>query len=310
MQVIQNNQPVAGDVRGAAFALGNFDGLHRGHEAVIDAARAAADRLCAPLGLACFEPAPRRYFQADAAPFRIMNAAWRREVLADVGVDVVVELPFDQAMATMSDRGFCERVLVERLGAKAVAVGYDFCFGKGRTGNARTLSKDAANLGFEAIIVDKVADAEGADKISSSAIRDHIRAGRVEDAGRMLGRPWRIDATVEDGAKRGRTIGFPTANLRLGDTINPAHGVYAVRARIAGEGPWRPGVANFGRTPTVGEREPLLEVNLFDFSGDLYGEALSVQFAGFLRAERKFDGLDALKAQIAMDADAARRMLG
>lgn len=292
---------------GAAIALGNFDGLHAGHRAVIESARHAAKRLGAPLGVATFEPAPRRHFQPDAPPFRLMTPAQRGLALDRLGVEELHLLRFDAVMAAMTDREFCERVIVSEVGARSVSVGFDFRFGKGRMGDADSLVRIGAELGFEVNIVAEVK--EGGEKVSSSRIRTAIEQGDMAEAARGLGGLWTFDGVVAHGEKRGRTLGFPTANMHLGEIVHPAHGVYAVWTRIEGEDEWRPGVASFGRTPTTGLRDPLLEVVVFDWSGDLYGKRLHTAFVKFLRPELKFDGLAALVAQMQADAVEARGVL-
>lgn len=292
---------------GAAIALGNFDGLHAGHRAVIESAREAAIRLKAPLGVATFEPPPRRFFQPDAPPFRLMTPKRRELALTALGVEQVHLLKFDATMAAMTDREFCERVLLGQVGAQSVSVGFDFRFGKNRMGDADSLKRHGRDLGFEVKIVEEVAS--DGEKVSSSRIREAIERGAVDEAGKALGGYWITDAIVDHGEKRGRTLGFPTANMQLGEIVHPAHGVYAVWAREDSEKGWRPGVANFGRTPTTGLRDPLLEVVVFDFDGDLYGKRLHTAFAKFLRAELKFDSVDTLVAIMRQDAANARAML-
>jgi len=292
---------------GAAIALGNFDGLHAGHRAVIESARHAAKRLGAPLGVATFEPAPRRHFQPDAPPFRLMTPAQRGLALDRLGVEELHLLRFDAVMAAMTDREFCERVIVSEVGARSVSVGFDFRFGKGRMGDADSLVRIGAELGFEVNIVAEVK--EGGEKVSSSRIRTAIEQGDMAEAARGLGGLWTFDGVVAHGEKRGRTLGFPTANMHLGEIVHPAHGVYAVWTRVEGETEWRPGVASFGRTPTTGLRDPLLEVVVFDWSGDLYGKRLHTAFVKFLRPELKFDSLEALVAQMQADAVEARGVL-
>lgn len=293
---------------GAAIALGNFDGLHAGHRAVIESARAAGKRIGAPLGVATFEPAPRRHFQPDAPPFRLMTPHRRGIVLEQLGVEQVHLLRFDAVMAAMTDREFCQRVIVDEIGARSVSVGFDFRFGKNRMGDAVALQRLGAELGFGVDIVAEVKD--GGQKVSSSRIREAIERGDMEEARRGLGDWWTVDAIVEHGEKRGRTLGFPTANMQLGEIVHPAHGIYAVRTRLEGEQEWRSGVANFGRTPTTGVRDPLLEVMVFGLSRDIYGERLNTAFVKFLRPEVKFDGLDALVAQMHRDVADAKAVLG
>ncbi len=293
--------------KGAAIALGNFDGLHAGHRAVIESAREAAKRLKAPLGVATFEPPPRRYFQPDAPPFRLMTPVRREIALEALGVDQIHLMKFDAAMAAMTDREFCERMLQSQVGSLAVSVGFDFRFGRNRMGDSESLKRHGKDLGFEVEVVEEVSS-EG-EKVSSSRIREAIELGAVDEAGKALGGYWITDAIVDHGEKRGRTLGFPTANMQLGEIVHPAHGVYAVWAREDSEKSWRPGVANFGRTPTTGLRDPLLEVVMFDFDGDLYGKRVHTAFVKHLRSEQKFDGLDPLVAAMKLDAANAREML-
>jgi len=293
--------------KGAAIALGNFDGLHAGHRAVIESAREAARRLKAKLGVATFEPPPRRYFQPDAPPFRLMTPRRRELALDALGIAETHLLRFDASMAAMTDREFCEKVLRDDIGAASVSVGFDFRFGKNRMGDAESLKRVGKELGFEVKIVAEVAS-EG-EKVSSSRIREAIERGDVVEAGRALGGYWIVDAIVEHGEKRGRSLGFPTANMKLGEIVHPAHGVYAVWAREDSEKAWRPGVANFGRTPTTGIRDPLLEVVMFDFDGDLYGKRVHTAFAKYLRAEQKFSGIDELVVAMKKDAADARAVL-
>lgn len=305
-------------LRGLSVALGNFDGLHAGHRAVIAQAKATADARGWSLGLVCFEPPPRRHFQPDGPGFRLMSARQRREEVAALGVAAVFELAFDASMARLSDVEFIDQVLIKRLGVKAVTVGADFCFGKARRGTSASLVRDGEARGLVVSVMPHVV--QDAEKVSSSRIREALASGDIVTANRLLGRIWTVEGAVEQGAQRGRTIGFPTANLRLGAYQAPRFGVYAVRIRLDQGGPdnlepddleasWHDGVANFGRTPTVGLREPLLEVHVFDAAPDLYGKTVRVAFCDFLREERTFASLDALKAQIALDANEARKRL-
>lgn len=292
---------------GAAIALGNFDGLHAGHRAVIEDARRMANRIGAPLGVATFEPAPRRFFQPDAPPFRLMTPLRRQIALDAIGVDELHLLRFDAVMAAMTDREFCEQVVVGEVGARAVSVGFDFRFGKGRMGDAESLQRIGEELGFDVSIVAEVKDA-GA-KVSSSRIREAIELGDMDAAASGLGGSWIVDAIVEHGEKRGRTLGYPTANMTLGEIVHPAHGVYGIWARVEGEEQWRAGVASFGRTPTTGLRDALLEVVIFDWSGDLYGQRLHTAFVKFLRPEQRFEGLEALVRAMKGDEAEARAVL-
>ena len=207
----------------------------------------------------------------------------------------------------MTDEGFVRNVLVDGLGASHISVGFDFRFGRGRMGHAQRLSSLGRALGFGVTIVEEV-EGRGA-KASSTAIRQALMAGEPDLAAEMLGSPWTADGTVESGEQNGRKLGFPTANLQLGELIHPRHGVYAVRARIEGEADWRAGVANFGRTPTTGLRDPLLETHIFDFKGDIYGKRLEVQLVAYLRPEKRFDSLDLMVAQMHIDSAEARAIL-
>ena len=303
MTVIAHYKDVPDSARGFSVALGNFDGVHAGHRAVIDGAIAAG----APLGVATFEPPPRQFFRPDDPPFRIYRPARRNARLVELGAKAVFELPFNADMAAMTDEVFARDVLKNGLGAAHVTVGFDFRFGRGRMGDAGRLASLGRALGFGVTVVEKI-EALGA-KASSTAIREALIAGEPEKAADILGHDWIADGVVEHGEERGRTIGFPTANLHLGELIHPRHGVYAVRARIAGEEAWRGGVANFGRTPTTGIRDPLLETFIFDFEGDIYGQHLEVALVRFLRPEVKFDTLDEMVSQMHKDVETAQHHL-
>ena len=306
MPTLGPSSTVPDDARGAAIALGNFDGVHRGHQAVIAAAREAADALGARLGVAVFEPHPRRYFQPDAAPFRLQTPRQRAHALAELGVQEVFEIGFDAALAQSTDREFVERVLKDLLGARHVAIGADFRFGRGRMGDAESLKRLGAELGFG---VTAVAPVGGEAKLSSSRVREAIAAGDMAAAADLLGRPWAIEGEVLRGFGRGAGFGFPTANLALGEYMRPRLGVYAVRIDL-GDGILLPGVASVGVNPTVGALpDPVLEAHLLDFSGDLYGRTIEVELIQFLRDEAKFDSVEALKAQITQDVIEARRAL-
>ncbi|MEL6857634.1 MAG: riboflavin biosynthesis protein RibF [Pseudomonadota bacterium] len=300
MTVIAHYKDVPDSARGFSVALGNFDGVHAGHRAVIEGAKAAN----AKLGIATFEPPPRAFFRPDDPPFRIYRPARRNARLAELGAEAVFELPFNADMAAMTDEAFARDVLKEGIGAAHVTVGFDFRFGRGRMGDAARLASLGRALGFGVTIVDKI-EALGA-KASSTAIREALIAGAPEKAAEILGHDWVIDGVVEHGEKRGRTIGFPTANMHLGELIHPRHGIYAVRVRLPGETDWRPGVANFGRTPTTGIRDPLLETVIFDFEGDIYGQHIEVALVHYLRPELKFDSVGVMVAQMHKDAEAAR----
>lgn len=291
--------------KGAAVALGNFDGVHRGHLQVLHDLHAARPDL--PLAVLSFEPHPREFFRPDDPPFRLTLSGERARVLEAAGVSRLYELPFDHAFSQMSHEAFVSEVLHEGIGARHLACGADFAFGHRRGGDTAFLAERAEALGMGLTLVPALTDAQG--PISSSRIRRALQDGYPDWAAAELGRPWSICGTVAHGDKRGRTIGFPTANVPLGRHLEPARGVYAVRARLP-DGTIRPGVANIGRRPTVATgTESRLEVHLFDYAGDLYGAEIGVALIAFLRAEQRFEGLDALKAQIARDASAARAIL-
>jgi riboflavin kinase/FMN adenylyltransferase len=307
MRTLGPNATVPEDARGAAIALGNFDGVHRGHLAVIESAGAAAAAHGVTVGAAVFEPHPRRFFQPDAPPFRLQTPRQRARALGHAGVQEVFEIGFDAALAQTSDRDFAERVLKDVLGAAHVSVGADFRFGKGRSGDAASLAKFGAEMGFGVTAVAPVKS--GAAKISSTAIREAIAAGDMSKAAQMLGRPWAIEGEVLRGFGRGQDFGFRTANLALGDYVRPRLGIYAVRVDV-GDGVLLPGVASVGVNPTVGALpEPVLEAHLLDFSGDLYGKLIEVELTAFLRDEAKFDSAEALKTQMKKDALQARTSL-
>ena len=306
MRLFTNWSNLPADARGATIALGNFDGLHRGHVQVLRAAAAA--RPDAELAVLTFEPHPRELFRPDDPPFRLTLSTERAAALAAHGVALVYELAFDHNFSLMTADSFVAEVLQAGLGARHLACGPDFAFGHRRGGNVTFLAAQAAAQGIGVSVVPPLADAEGV--ISSTRIRRALQDGYPERATSALGRPWAIRGVVAHGDKRGRTIGFPTANVALGRHLEPARGVYAVTVTLP-DGIVRPGVANIGRRPTVNEGpESRLEVNLFDFAGDLYGQEIGVALHGFLRGEQKFSGLDELKAQIAVDAEQARDLLG
>ncbi|MFN3931641.1 MAG: bifunctional riboflavin kinase/FAD synthetase [Brevundimonas sp.] len=307
IQTVTDWRVLPADLKGAAVAIGAFDGVHRGHQAVIATAREAARALGAPLGVVSFAPHPRRWFQPDAAPFRLMTPAQMARALEPLGVDRLYLLPFDADMAAMSDQAFAHEVLAGGLGVRHAAVGFDFTYGQGRTGSPEGLRRHGQMLGFGVSIADRVDDPDGL-KLSSSAVREALKAGDMARAAAILGRPFAIEGEVVHGDKRGRTIGVPTANIRLGDYMRPAYGVYATRTRLA-DGRLIDGVASLGLRPMFALDEPLLEVWLFDFDADLYGQTVETELIALLRGEQTFADLDALKVQIDRDAAAARQAL-
>ena len=319
VEIVTDWRDLPDGLTGAAVAIGAFDGVHRGHQAVIAAARDAARRLGAPLAVVSFDPHPRRWFQPDAAPFRLMTPAQMARALQPLGVDRLYLLPFDADMAAMSDESFARQVLSgpqaarsaagrsDGLAIRHAAVGFDFTYGKGRTGSPEGLRRHGETLGFGVTVVDRIDDPDGL-KLSSSGVREALKAGDMTRAAAILGRPFAIEGEVIHGDKRGRTIGVPTANVSMGDYMRPAYGVYAVRTRLP-DGRVIDGVANLGVRPMFEIDQPLLEVWLFDFDADLYGQTVETELVAFLRGEMAFDGLDALRSQIDRDAEAARAAL-
>ncbi len=296
--------------KGAVIALGNFDGVHRGHQAVIARARAIAETHGAPLGLGLFRPHPFRYFKPDAAPFRLMSARTRANILPQYGVNFLYEIPFDDSLKNMDDAEFVDAVLHHGLGIRHVIVGKDFNLGKDRCGNIESLTRLCADKGIGVTGLSPVGLHKFYGKYGSTQVREALRAGDVFHAAHMLSRPWSVDGIVSKGAQRGRTIGFPTANIAFGDLVRPKFGVYAVQIKIYGDDRLYNGVANTGSRPTVGGDEERVEVNIFDFNRDIYGQMIDVHFRSFIRAEQKFESFDVLKQQIAKDALGARAVLG
>jgi riboflavin kinase/FMN adenylyltransferase len=309
MRIVRDYRYTPPGDRGAAAAIGNFDGVHIGHQAVIDLARKAGAAIGAPLGVLTFEPHPRQLFQPDAPPFRLMSAETRAHRLRKLGVDVLYELGFTRGMAGLSAREFAQEVLVAGLGLRHVVVGRDVHFGKGRSGNAETLLELGAELGFAVTLADLVHGAAG--EVSSTAIRQALTDGRPEDAAGMLGHWHRIDGPVIQGDQRGRDLGFPTVNMSIEGLHPPRFGVYAVLVDVL-TGPHAgayQGAASIGVRPTFGINAPNIETYLFDFSGDLYGADLSVALVAYLRPEAHFASVDALVAQMDDDCARAREIL-
>jgi riboflavin kinase/FMN adenylyltransferase len=299
-------QPLPDSLRGAIIALGNFDGFHRGHQAVVGQAIDWARAEGRPAIVATFDPHPVRYFVPDAAPFRLTTLDQRQELFADAGADAMLVFHFDAALAATTAEQFVAELLAERLGAAGVVTGEDFTFGKARGGNVEVLARLGAPLGLRAKAVGPVAD-EG-EVVSSSRIRDALKAGDCGLATHLLTRPFAIRGTVQHGDKVGRTIGFPTANLAMGNYLRPRYGIYAVTAVVPG-GRVLHGAANLGIRPSFDPPKELLEPHFFDFSGDLYGQEIEVAFHHFLRPEAKFDSLEALTRQMEADCLKARELL-
>ncbi|WP_298214065.1 bifunctional riboflavin kinase/FAD synthetase [Acidocella sp.] len=303
MKIYTDWRALPAAARGASVALGNFDGVHKGHAAVLRAAHAA--RPDAPRAVLTFEPHPREFFRPQDPPFRLTLAAERAAILESLGVDILYQIPFDAAFAHLTAEAFVQEVLFQGAGAAHLSCGADFAFGHRRGGDVAFLAARAETLGMGLSVVPAVTDAEG--PISSTRIRRLLQEGYPERAADLLGRPHSIRGVVEHGDARGRTIGFPTANIRLGRHLEPQRGVYAVTAHLGGA--LVKGVANIGLRPTVGGTESRLEVHFLDFAGDLYGQEIAVRLRHFLREEQKFPSFEALKAQIARDAAAARHAL-
>ncbi len=309
MRIFRHERAEGAD-RGAAVAIGNFDGLHRGHQAVIATAGRAARQAGAPHAVLTFEPHPYAVFNPATAPFRLTPFRSKARHIEALGVDLLFALHFDRLFAQRTAEQFIDDILVRGLGASHVVVGYDFVFGKGRRGTAAFLVERARSRGFAVTVVERVSSPAG-EAYSSTRIREHLTHARPRDAARLLGRWWEIDGRVEHAAGIGKELGYPTANLPLADYLRPAPGIYAAFAGIEDgrRTEWHPAAAYFGSRPTLGGRELGLEVYLIDFAGDLYGRHLRVALVEYLRADAAFPGLDALKARIADDITAARRAL-
>ena len=308
LQIIHGWRDLPPEQRGAALAFGNFDGVHKGHQEVIRDALTVARGLKIPLAVSSFEPHPRHFFQPDAEPFRLMTLDQQARALDALGVDLFYVLPFDAEIAGMSDEGFAETVFAGGLGVKHVAVGFDVTFGKDRTGDVASLARYGKRLGFTVSKTPQFGDSQ-VEKYSSSAVRDALHAGQAWKAALIMGRFFAIEGEVVKGQQLGRTLGFPTANVALGDYVVPKLGVYATRTRLP-DGRMLAGAANLGRNPTTGLVEPRLEVFLFDFDEDLYGQVVETELIQFIRPELKFDGVEALIEQMHKDVTEARRWPG
>lgn len=309
MRIIRDYSFVNDADRGASVAIGNFDGVHLGHRAVIDIARKAGEAIGAPLGVMTFEPHPRQYFAPDAPAFRLMSREAKAHRLEKLGVQKLYELNFNAALSGLTPEAFAQKVIVDGLGLKHVVVGADFCFGKGRKGSVADLKRFGAEMGFGVTVAELVAGDTG--EVSSTAIRQALSDGRPRDAAAMLGHWHRMDGTVIGGDQRGRDLGFPTANMNIDGLHQPKFGVYAVLVDVL-EGPHKGsyhGAASLGMRPMFNGQSPNLETYIFDFKGDIYGAPISVGLVDYLRPEAKFESLDALIAQMDADCDKARQIL-
>lgn len=308
LRVVRGWKDLPASDKGAAIAVGSFDGVHRGHQRVIALAAEAARELGAPVGVITFDPHPRAYFRQGDQAFELQKRDQQARALEALGVDVLYVLPLDAELAEMSDREFASRVLAGGLGARHIAIGFDNTFGKGRSGTPDSMRAYGQEFGFGVSVAPAVTGEEG-DKYSSTRIREALREGRPQEAAAILGRPFAIEGEVVRGRQLGRTLGFPTANVSIAGYVEPRFGVYATRTRLP-DGRVVPGVASIGVNPTIdGHTDPVLEVWLFDFDEDIYDQVVETELIAFLRPEEKFPDLETMKAQVMADADAARKLL-
>ncbi|MGH1356484.1 MAG: bifunctional riboflavin kinase/FAD synthetase [Thalassovita sp.] len=309
MRIIRDYTYVNEADRGASVAIGNFDGVHVGHQAVIELARNAGQAIGAPLGVMTFEPHPRQYFAPDAPAFRLMSREAKAHRLEKLGVERLYELNFNSSLSGLTPEDFAQKVIVDGLGLKHVIVGADFCFGRARKGSVEDLKQFGAQMGFGVTVVELIEGDTG--EVSSTAIRQALTDGRPRDAAAMLGHWHRIEGNVIGGDQRGREMGYPTTNMSIDGLHQPKLGVYAVLVDVL-EGPHKgsyQGAASIGVRPTFNGEKPNLETFIFDFTGDLYGTPLSIGLIDYLRPEMKFDGLDGLIAQMDKDCAQARDIL-
>lgn len=311
MQIYRHMDGLPKTAKGAVVALGTYDGFHQGHQKVICDAGLKADKLGVPLAVMTTEPHPRLFFKPKQEPFLLTPFRAKARYLESFGVDFLYALPFDKAMSQTSAEDFIEKILVHRLGARHIYVGYNYHFGQGRRGDVAMLKSFAKRFGFGVTIIEPVAvgiEGSAGETYSSTLIRETLRQGEARRAAALLGHWWVIEGHVLKGDQRGRTIRFPTLNLAMGDYLQPKLGVYAIRATLD-DGRVIDGVANIGKRPTFDKKDVLLEAHLFDFDEDIYGALVSVALVAHIRGERKFSGLDVLQAQIAEDARSARALL-
>ncbi|MEO0412866.1 MAG: bifunctional riboflavin kinase/FAD synthetase [Pseudomonadota bacterium] len=312
MQLFRTFETIPKAARGCVLALGSFDGLHRGHQNVIGAAGAMAETMGTSLAVMTTEPHPRAYFKPDQPPFMLTPMRTKARLLGDFGVDTFFVLPFDASIARLHAADFVNDILIGQIGALHLVYGYDYRFGKGRGGSAAMLRYMGAEEGFGVTEIPAIGvgvEGSAGEVYSSTLVRDALRQGLARQAAALLGHWWFVEGHVQKGDQRGRTIGFPTANLDISDYVHPRFGVYAVRVRRGTTGEFIPAVANLGKRPTFDKQDVTLEAHLFDFDEDIYGELLHVEFVSFIRPEKKFSGLEELKGQIAKDCDTARLAL-
>ncbi len=305
MDVIHGYDHVPRAARGAVLAIGNFDGVHRGHQVLLDKVRQIAKAAGARAGVLAFEPHPRTLFQPDRPHFRLTTINQRIALFQKFGMDQAVVLPFDRKLASLTAEDFIERILVAGLGIKHAVVGYDFHFGKDRGGSPASLASAGKEMGFGVTIIEPVA--EDGEVVSSSAVRAELAQGDVEGAAELLGHAWRVSGEVKGGAHRGTGMGYPTANIGLSPGTALAHGIYAVTVHVGSK--TYDGAAYLGTRPTFDNGDAVLETFLLDFDGNLYGKTIELEFVGFVRADRKFDSVEALVAQMDKDVAKAREML-
>ncbi len=303
--VIDLDKPVPAALRGCVLALGNFDGVHRGHAELAREAVGLAERLGRRPAALTFEPHPRSVFRPEEPVFRLTPPALKTELLGAVGLSLTFVLPFDRTLAAIQAEAFVDDLLLGRLGAAGLVCGYDFHFGQGRRGSPEMLQERCAGQGIPVVVVPPFA--RDGEPVSSTLIRTALEQGDIARAADCLGRPWFVRGVVAHGDKRGRDLGYPTANMHLARDCRLKYGIYAVRMKI--DGIWHDGVASFGSRPTFDDGAPRLETFVFDFAGDLYGKQVDVAFVAWLRGEAKFDSLEALIAQMGADSARAREIL-
>ena len=312
MRLLDAAQPIPAEFRQAIVAIGNFDGLHRGHQELLGVAKAQAKRLAKPWGIITFEPHPRSFFKPDEPVFRLTPLALKARLAAALGASFVLNITFDKALSDLEPHAFIQKYLTQHMAAAHVVTGYDFHFGKGRKGNPTVLKELGVQLGFDVTIVEQVSDeGDSHSPFSSSSIRSALRHGHMGPAARELGYYWTAMGEVVHGDQRGRSIGFPTANIILENGVEPFRGIYAVRVRdanVRAKTAWM-GAGYFGDRPTFDSLATFLEVHLLDFSGDLYGKTLNVEFVDLIRPDQRFHSIEELKSQMARDCDAARMLL-
>lgn len=306
MDYFTNYKNLPEEVRGCVIVIGNFDGVHLGHQALLEHAHTLAQKMNKKVGVLTFEPHPRQLFRADEPFRRITPHVLKMERLEKSGADVVFVLPFDWDFASQPPEDFVQQILIDGLGASHVVIGHDFRFGQLRSGGSETIKK--ADLPLS--VVDEVISDKAIGEISSSYIRQCLQDGKIDEANEILGWPWEIRGEIIHGDQRGRKLGYPTANMELGEALHPAYGVYACRARLEGEARWLSGVANIGIRPMFEVKTALVETFIFDFDRDIYGQVLCVQLVKRLRGEAKFESLELLVQQIEKDCIEAQEVLG